>query len=176
MAPLAGRLAARFGTHRMIAAGMLLLALPYALFFRIGPHSSLLTVVLPVMVVNGISTAATFPALNMSAVTGVPDRDQGLAGALLNTFMQIGGAVVLGVVTTVVEAGQRTNRGDPLAGYGLSTGVIVATVLVGPGRRAPRPAPARQPGSLMTTAPLSATKPFVTAHGPRTRSHQGARE
>ncbi|MEU1330623.1 MFS transporter [Streptomyces sp. NPDC005865] len=131
LAPFAGRLAARFGAPRMIAAGMLLLALSYALFFRIGPDSPFLTVVLPVMVVNGIGTAATFPALSMSAVAGVPDRDQGLAGALLNTFMQIGGAVVLALVTAVVEAGQRTDRGDPLAGYALGTGVIVATVLAG---------------------------------------------
>jgi EmrB/QacA subfamily drug resistance transporter len=133
LAPFAGRLAARLGVHRMIAAGMLLLALSYALFLRIGPDSSFLTVVLPVMVVNGIGTAATFPALNMSAVAGVPDRDQGLAGALLNTFMQIGGAVVLALVTAVVEAGQRTDRGDPLAGYGPGTGVIIATVLAGLG-------------------------------------------
>ncbi|MEU4656133.1 MFS transporter [Streptomyces sp. NPDC023723] len=133
LAPFAGRLAARFGVHRTIAAGMLLLALSYALFFRIGPGSPFLTVILPVMVVNGIGTAATFPALTMSAVAGVPDRDQGLAGALLNTFMQIGGAVVLALVTAVVEAGQRTGRGDPLAGYALGTGVIVATVLAGLG-------------------------------------------
>ncbi|MDT0610977.1 MFS transporter [Streptomyces lancefieldiae] len=133
LAPFAGRLAARFGVHRMIAAGMLLLALSYALFFRIGPDSPFLTVVLPVMVVNGIGTAATFPALNMAAVARVPDRDQGLAGALLNTFMQIGGAVVLALVTAVVEAGQRANQGDPLAGYGFGTGVIVAAVLAGLG-------------------------------------------
>ncbi|MFJ4333529.1 MULTISPECIES: MFS transporter [unclassified Streptomyces] len=133
LAPFAGRLAARFGVPRTIAAGMLLLALSYALFFRIGPDSSFLTVVLPVMVVNGIGTAATFPALNMSAVSGVPDRDQGLAGALLNTFMQIGGAVVLALVTAVVEAGQRADPADPLAGYGAGTAVIVATVLAGLG-------------------------------------------
>ncbi|MFF3195861.1 MFS transporter [Streptomyces misionensis] len=133
LAPFAGRLAARFGVHRTIAAGMLLLALSYALFLRIGPDSSFLTVVLPVMVVNGIGTAATFPALNMSAVAGVPDRDQGLAGALLNTFMQIGGAVVLALVTAVDEAGQRTDQGDPLAGYGPGTAVIVAVVLAGLG-------------------------------------------
>ncbi|CAM5261097.1 MFS transporter OS=Streptomyces tendae OX=1932 GN=GUR47_00420 PE=4 SV=1 [Streptomyces tendae] len=133
LAPFAGRLAARFGVHRMIAAGMLLLALSYGLFFRIGADSSFLTVVLPVMVVNGIGTAATFPALNMSAVSGVPDRDQGLAGALLNTFMQIGGAVVLALVTAVVEAGQRADRADPLAGYDAGTAVIVATVLAGLG-------------------------------------------
>ncbi|MFH8982072.1 MFS transporter [Streptomyces varsoviensis] len=133
LAPLAGRLAARFGAHRMITAGMLLLALSYALFFRIGPDSSFLTVILPVMVVNGIGTAATFPALNMSAVAGVPDRDQGLAGALLNTFMQIGGAVVLALVTAVAEAGQRADGGDPLAGYAVGTAVIVATVLAGLG-------------------------------------------
>ncbi len=132
LAPFAGRLAARFGAHRMIAAGMLLLALSYALFFRIGPDASFLSVVLPVMVLNGLGTAATFPALNMSAVAGVPDRDQGLAGALLNTSMQIGGAVVLAVVTAVVEAGQQANGGgDPLAGYAPGTGVIVAAVLAG---------------------------------------------
>ncbi|MGV9354467.1 MFS transporter [Streptomyces misionensis] len=133
LAPFAGRLATRFGVHRTIAAGMLVLALSYALFFRIGPDSSFLTVVLPVMVVNGIGTAATFPALNMSAVAGVPDRDQGLAGALLNTFMQIGGAVVLALVTAVDEAGQRANRSDPLAGHGPGTAVIVAVVLAGLG-------------------------------------------
>ncbi|MFZ3566807.1 MFS transporter [Streptomyces sp. BH097] len=131
LAPFAGRLATRFGLHRTIATGMLLLALSYALFFRIGPDSSFLSVVLPVMVVNGIGTAATFPALNMSAVTGVPDRDQGLAGALLNTFMQIGGAVVLALVTAVVEAGQRAKGGDPLAGYGPGTTVVIAAVLAG---------------------------------------------
>ncbi|MFD7923262.1 MFS transporter [Streptomyces sp. NPDC059740] len=133
LAPFAGRLAARFGVHGTIAAGMLLLALSYALFFRIGPGSPFLTVVLPVMVVNGIGTAATFPALNMSAVAGVPDRDQGLAGALLNTFMQIGGAVVLALVTAVVEAEQQADRSDPLAGYIPGTAVILATVLVGLG-------------------------------------------
>lgn len=63
----------------------------------------------------------------------VPDRDQGLAGALLNTLMQIGGAVVLALVTSVVEAGQRAEQGDPLAGHGPGTAVIVATVLVGLG-------------------------------------------
>jgi hypothetical protein len=35
------------------------------------------------MVLNGLGTACTFSALNMPAVSGVPDRDQGLAGALL---------------------------------------------------------------------------------------------
>ncbi|MBB5937591.1 MFS transporter [Streptomyces zagrosensis] len=134
LAPFAGRLAVRFGAHRMITVGMLLLALSYALFFRIGPDTSFLFVVLPVMVLNGLGTAATFAALTMSAIAGVPDRDQGLAGALLNTSMQLGGAVVLAVVTAVVEAGHRSNGGsDPLAGYGSGTGVIVATVLAGLG-------------------------------------------
>ncbi|GHF15818.1 MFS transporter [Streptomyces spiralis] len=132
VAPFAGRLAARFGAHRMIATGMLLLAASYAMFLRIGPDSSFVSVVLPVMLLNGLGTAATFPALNMSAVTGVPDRDQGLAGALLNTFMQIGGAVVLAVVTAVAEAGQRADGStDPLAGYVPATAIVVGAVLAG---------------------------------------------
>ncbi|WP_234436368.1 MFS transporter [Streptomyces sp. NRRL S-813] len=132
VAPFAGRLAARFGAHRMIATGMLLLAASYAMFLRIGPDSSFVSVVLPVMLLNGLGTAATFPALNMSAVTGVPDRDQGLAGALLNTFMQIGGAVVLAVVTAVAEAGQRADGStDPLAGYVQATAIVVGAVLAG---------------------------------------------
>ncbi|WP_235215347.1 MFS transporter [Phaeacidiphilus oryzae] len=134
LAPFAGRLAARFGAHRMIAVGMLLLALSYALFFRIGPGASFTGVVLPVMVLNGLGTAAVFPALNLSAVAGVPDRDQGLAGALLNTSMQIGGAVVLAVVTAVVESGQPAGAGPAggaPAGYASATAVIVAVVLAG---------------------------------------------
>ncbi|MFD5389702.1 hypothetical protein ACFWMG_33260 [Streptomyces sp. NPDC127074] len=83
------------------------------------------------MVLNGLGTAATFPALNMSAVTGVPDRDQGLAGALLNTSMQIGGVVVLAVVTAVADAGQRANATDPMAGYVPAIAVIVGGVLAG---------------------------------------------
>ncbi|MEU9371975.1 MFS transporter [Streptomyces avermitilis] len=131
LAPFAGRLAARFGAHRMIAVGMLLLAASYALFFRIGPDTSFAAVVLPVMVLNGLGTACTFPALNMLAVSGVPDRDQGLAGALLNTSMQIGGAVVLAIVTAVVEAGQQGNSSNPSAGYDAGTAVIVGVIVAG---------------------------------------------
>ncbi|AEW99591.1 MFS transporter [Streptantibioticus cattleyicolor] len=132
VAPFAGRLAARFGTQRVIATGMLLLAASYAMFLRIGPEASFVSVVLPVMVLNGLGTAATFPALNMSAVSGVADRDQGLAGALLNTSMQIGGAVVLAVVTAVTEAGRRAGGGaDPSAGYLPATAVVIGVVLAG---------------------------------------------
>ncbi|MDT0410113.1 MULTISPECIES: MFS transporter [Streptomyces] len=131
LAPFAGRFTARFGARRTIATGMLLLAASYALFFRAGPDTSFLTVILPVMVLNGAGTAATFPALNMSAVAGIPDREQGLAGALLNTFMQIGGAVVLALVTAVSEAGRRANPADPMAGHGAGTAVVVGTVLAG---------------------------------------------
>lgn len=95
--------------------------------------AAVVSVVLSVMVLNGLGTAATFPALNMSAVTGVPDRgDQGLAGALLNTSMQIGGAVVPAVVTAVAEAGRRAGGGaDPMAGYVPAIVVIVGCVLAG---------------------------------------------
>ncbi|MEU9890456.1 MFS transporter [Sphaerisporangium sp. NPDC051011] len=99
-----GDLADRFGTPRLIALGSAALAGGYAIFLGAGDHPSLATMVIPGMVLLGIAFALTFPSLNIQATAGVPDDEQGLASGLLNTSGQVGGALVLAIVTAVATA------------------------------------------------------------------------
>ena len=69
---------------------------------------------LPTFVLAGIGFALAFGPLNVAATSGVAAEEQGLAGGLLNTSFQFGGAVVLAIVTAVNNA--NTGKGAGAAG------------------------------------------------------------
>lgn len=100
-----GDLADRFGTARLIVIGAAALAGGYAFFLGIDENPSMAGLVLPGMVLLGIAFALSFPSLNIQATNGVHDDEQGLASGMLNTSGQVGGAVVLAVVTAVLTSG-----------------------------------------------------------------------
>jgi len=56
-----------------------------------------------------------FSALTVSATSGVRNEQQGLAASLFQTSFQVGGAVVLAVVTAVVDAGGANTLTSPAA-------------------------------------------------------------
>ncbi len=119
-----GPIADRFGTARLIAVGSVGLLGGYLVFLNgIDESPSLATVVLPGMLLLGIAWLA-FPALNIQAVAGVRDDEQGLAAGLLNTSGQVGGAVVLAAVTAVL-----TSNGGPGSLDGIRTGIAVSAGL-----------------------------------------------
>ena len=73
----------------------------------------------------------------MAATAGVPDAEQGLAASLFQTSFQVGGAIVLAVVTAVIDAagaGRLLSPAATLAAYRpaliLITGVAAAGTLV----------------------------------------------
>jgi MFS family permease len=99
-----GPLVDRYGTARIITAGMVSLLAGYLLFLRLDDSPSYLGLMLPTMLLLGVGFALSFPALNIQAVAGVPDHEQGLASGLLNTSFQVGGAVGLAVVSAVVSS------------------------------------------------------------------------
>ena len=59
---------------------------------------------LPTFLLAGIGFALAFGPLNVEATSGVAAEEQGLAGGLLNTSFQFGGALVLAIVTAVNNA------------------------------------------------------------------------
>ena len=59
---------------------------------------------LPTMLLAGLGFGLAFGPLNIAATNGVARHEQGLAGGLLNTSFQFGGALVLAVVTAVNNA------------------------------------------------------------------------
>ena len=75
-----------------------------ALFLPIGLHSSYALGMLPTFLLAGAGFALAFGPLNIAGTSGVAPEEQGLAGGLLNTSFQFGGALVLAVVTAVNNA------------------------------------------------------------------------
>jgi MFS family permease len=137
-APRVGALATRVGTAPLITAGLLAFVVGYGLFVRIDATPTYAFVILPTMLLLGLGFALAFPTVNMAATSGVADHEQGLASGLVSTSFQLGGAIVLAVVSAVISS--RTAGGtsaDALLdgfrpGLAVVTGVAVlglATVL-----------------------------------------------
>ena len=101
-APRIDRLIARLPTAVIILVGLLAFVAGYGLFLRATPGMPYVQFMLPTMLLIGIGFALCFAALNAQATGGVADHEQGLASGLLNTSLQIGGAVVLAVVTAIL--------------------------------------------------------------------------
>jgi sugar phosphate permease len=95
------------------------------------------TVMLPAVVLLGLAFGLGFSSLSLAATAGIRNSEQGLAASLFQTSFQVGGAVVLAVVTAVVDAGGASKIISPsatLAAYrpalGLITGIAAAGLLV----------------------------------------------
>jgi MFS family permease len=132
-APRVGALADRFGTQRVILVGAVAFVIGYALFLRIDETSPYIGVMLPTMLLIGIGFALCFPSLNIQATAGVPDREQGLASGLVSTSFQVGGAVVLAVVSAVVTSntGSGSDPSSLLDGYKPALGVVTLVAALG---------------------------------------------
>jgi sugar phosphate permease len=57
-----------------------------------------------------------FPALNVQATAGVADAEQGLAAGLFNTSFQIGGAIVVAIVSAVLSSHTASAGGGQVQG------------------------------------------------------------
>jgi EmrB/QacA subfamily drug resistance transporter len=102
----------RFGARRTLLPGLVLIAAGLALFTQAPVDGSYLANVLPVMVVLGFGIGITFPALMTLAMSGATMEDAGLASGLVNTTVQVGGALGLAVLATLAT----TRSGHLIAG------------------------------------------------------------
>jgi sugar phosphate permease len=131
-----GAIVDRFGTPRLIAVGFALMTAGYALFLGVDLDPVYAVAVLPSMLLIGAACALVFPSLNIQATNGVDDHEQGMVSGLLNTSVQVGGAIFLAIVTAVVTAGAPEDP-TPQAvldsyrpGLIVVTGVAVAGLLI----------------------------------------------
>ncbi|MFL5839490.1 MAG: MFS transporter [Thermoleophilaceae bacterium] len=104
LAPRVAPLVERFGPTRLIAAGLASTAVGYALFLPIGLDSGYPLAMLPTFLFTGLGFGLAYGPLNIAATNGVAADEQGLAGGLVNTSFQFGGALVLAIVTAVNDA------------------------------------------------------------------------
>lgn len=125
-----GGIVDRFGTPRVIAVGFTLLVVAYALFLRISLTPQYAAVILPSMLLLGAACALVFPSLNIQATNGVDDHEQGMVSGLLNTSIQVGGALFLAVITAVITADGSAGTSSPQATLdAYRPGLAVVTVI-----------------------------------------------
>ncbi|MEV5611264.1 MFS transporter [Streptomyces sp. NPDC052225] len=124
-----GAIVDRFGTPRVIAVGFALMVLGYALFLRINLDPVYAAVILPTMLLIGAACALVFPSLNIQATNGVHDDEQGMVSGLLNTSVQVGGAIFLAVVTAVVTANAPEGSSPQAVLDSFRPGLVVITAV-----------------------------------------------
>ena len=152
-----GQLNLRFGPEATLLPAMGFIIAGLLLFARTPVDADYAIDILPAMVLIGLGAGLAFPSLMTLAMSGTTQSDSGLASGLVNTSLQVGGAIGLAVLATV--ATERTERvladGESTAaalnsGYHLAYivgiglvaaafGVAVATL------RSPAPEPEAEP-------------------------------
>jgi EmrB/QacA subfamily drug resistance transporter len=115
-AGLGGELVTRFGFKPILAAGMLFVALGLAWFSQVSIGGGFTTDILGPSLLAAIGLGFGFVTSTIAAVSGVKQREQGLASGLINTSQQIGGALGLAVLSTIA-----TSRTDQLMASGTSS-------------------------------------------------------
>jgi EmrB/QacA subfamily drug resistance transporter len=129
----AGLLNMRFGPEATLLPSMGFLVAGLLLFARAPVAASYVVDILPPMVLLGVGAGLAFPSLMTLAMSGATPSDSGLASGLVNTSVQVGGAIGLAVLATL--ATERTenalSEGDSTASA-LTSGYHVA-FLVGAG-------------------------------------------
>jgi EmrB/QacA subfamily drug resistance transporter len=91
----------RFGARNVVIPGLVLIAAALGLFARVTVDASYVVDILPTMVLIGAGAGLTFPALMTIAMSGATPSDAGLASGLVNTTVQVGGALGLAVLATL---------------------------------------------------------------------------
>ena len=133
LAPRIAPLVMRFGTRRLITAGLASTAVGYALFLPIGLDSSYAGAMLPTMIFAGLGFALAYGPLNIAATNGVPAHEQGLASGLVSTSFQFGGALVLAVVTAVNNANTGADGSPQALLDGFQAAIVVSVIAAGLG-------------------------------------------
>ncbi len=106
-AGVGGQLVTRLGFKPILAAGMLLVAVGLLWFSGVSVGGSFIGDILGPSLLAAIGLGFGFVTSTIAAVSGVQEREQGLASGLINTSQQIGGALGLAVLSTIATS--RTN-------------------------------------------------------------------
>jgi MFS family permease len=95
------RLNTRFGARATLIPGLVLIIAALALFTRAPVDGRYAVDLLPAMILAGIGAGLSFPSLMTLAMSGATRSDSGLASGLVNTSLQVGGALGLAVLATL---------------------------------------------------------------------------
>jgi EmrB/QacA subfamily drug resistance transporter len=134
---LASRLLPHVPPRALVVPGLLVASAGLLLLAQLTPSSGYLSLILPAQLLLGLGIGCVFTPCLAVATSRIEPRDAGVAAAVANTSMQVGGSVGTAVLNTVAITATRGFRGAPVAalvhGYAVaasvSAGVLVAAAL-----------------------------------------------
>ncbi|PXX63906.1 EmrB/QacA subfamily drug resistance transporter [Nocardia tenerifensis] len=115
------RLLIRYGQRPLLIGGLILVAAGIALWMWTPLAGNYWVHVLPGVIVVGLGMGLAFPAMTAAGLTGVPQRQHGVAGAINVVGQQIGASVGVVVLVVIAAAGATSaTAAGKLAGYHLA--------------------------------------------------------
>jgi EmrB/QacA subfamily drug resistance transporter len=103
-AGIASGLVTKVGFKPILAIGMALVALGLLWFTQISVDGTFLADILGPSLLAAVGLGFAFVPVTIAAVSGIEDREQGLASGLINTSQQVGGALGLAILAAVANA------------------------------------------------------------------------
>jgi MFS family permease len=101
--PIASRLYPRIGPHRMLMGGLTVVALTSASMVFVGLDTSL-WVIRAIMLVRGVGVAFAGVSVQAAAFANVQPRSMGRASSLFRTNTQVGAALGVAILATVLAS------------------------------------------------------------------------
>jgi EmrB/QacA subfamily drug resistance transporter len=105
---VAGQLNLRYGPQATLVPAMVSVVAGLLLLARTPVDATYVSDLLPPMILIGLGAGLGFPSLMTLAMSGATPADSGVASGLVNTSVQVGGAIGLAVLATF--ATKRTDR------------------------------------------------------------------
>jgi EmrB/QacA subfamily drug resistance transporter len=155
-----GKLVAVLGVRRVLVTGQSLLAISVLLLTRIPAGGDFATGLLPALLLAGVAGGMAAPAAQIGALSGVTASMTGLASGLVETMREIGGAVGVAAVSTVLISRAGVNAFHAAFWVIFAVAALGAlTAAVGFPRRATQePGPGSAPSDV-STVPEPAERP-----------------
>ncbi len=135
---ITARLVARFGSLRVLIAGMATVIVGLLLLRSAGLHTAFFPTIFLAYFAIGLGIGSAFMPLLTIAMADVPGADAGLGSGIVNLSQQVAGAIGLAVLGTIATSHTKAlqARGDTLAnslisGYHLAFTIGAASIVVG---------------------------------------------
>jgi EmrB/QacA subfamily drug resistance transporter len=120
VAPVAGRMADRFGPRWLIAGGLAIVSASLFSFSGIAVDSSYLDL-LPGFMLLGIGIALTMSPMTSAAMNAVAVEKAGIASGVLSMFRMVGGSLGVAVTGAIFQGLVKSSLDSSLSGSGITS-------------------------------------------------------
>jgi EmrB/QacA subfamily drug resistance transporter len=172
-----GQLNLKYGPEATLVPAMIFIVAGLLWLARAPTDANYVFDLLPSMILIGLGAGLGFPSLMTVAMSGATESDSGLASGLVNTSVQVGGAIGLAILATFATerteglladgepAAEALNSGYHLA-YLIGAGLVlvaIALALTALRARIPELAPEPAPEPVVESVPAGVGEPAPAA-------------